>query len=164
MNSDLNTEKLNPIKILLAEDDLINQKVTTKMLQKIGYSADIAVNGLDVLRRFQQKRYDLILMDIRMPQMDGIEAAKTLTRIYGDKRPVIIAITADVYPGAREKYLSEGLDDYMAKPIEGEKFQAMLQKWINQIAQRSDQATAGNNKQYQLPERNQKRKNYINKI
>ena len=129
---------LQSFNILLAEDNLINQKLTIKLLERLGCKLDIAINGLEVLEMIKHKSYDIILMDIRMPDMDGVEATKALTKIYGEERPVIIAVTADVFKGARERYLAEGLDDYMAKPIDAERFQAMLLQWVDKIAQKRE--------------------------
>lgn len=136
MEFDGNVMANYPLQILLAEDNIINQKLTVKMLEKMGYSTDIAVNGIEVLGLVKSKSYDLILMDIRMPEMDGIQATRELIHIYGENRPVIIAITADVINGAEEKYLAEGLDDYMAKPLYQDEFQAMVLKWAIQINQK----------------------------
>ena len=81
---------LQSFNILLAEDNLINQKLTIKLLERLGCKLDIAINGLEVLEMVKHKSYDIILMDIRMPDMDGVEATKALTKIYGEERPVII--------------------------------------------------------------------------
>ena len=129
----INTTSEYELKILLAEDDLINQKVTLKLLEKMAYTADVAINGIQVLQYLEKDLYDLILMDIRMPEMDGLEATMAINDIYGKKRPVIIALTADVFEGAKEKYLKAGLDDYMAKPVTFEIFQNMIIKWAKKV-------------------------------
>ena len=103
-------------KILLAEDDEIIRKVMLQMLKKLGYHADVAANGLEVLSALDQYSYDIILMDLQMPEMDGLEA----TRIIRQCRPDglrIIAVTASAPGETREKCLEAGMDDYFSKPL-----------------------------------------------
>ncbi|MFB3765960.1 MAG: response regulator, partial [Methanotrichaceae archaeon] len=102
--------------ILLAEDNPVNQKVTQRMLEHLGYSSDVAANGLEALRAMENRFYSIILMDVHMPEMDGIEA----TRIIRQRWPVgpkIIAITAYALDYSREMCLKAGMDDYIAKPV-----------------------------------------------
>jgi PAS domain S-box-containing protein len=110
--------KRHPLSILLAEDNVINQKVAVRFLEKIGYRADIASNGLEVLDALKRQSYDVILMDVQMPEMDGeqatIEIHKTIPR---NLQPRIIAMTANAIVGDREHYLSIGMDDYITKPV-----------------------------------------------
>jgi CheY-like chemotaxis protein len=133
MHFDTTTAKKVSLKILVAEDNLINQKVVLKLLEKIGYTADLAENGIEVLNYFKRKFYDIVLMDIRMPRMDGIETTRNLINMYGNKRPVIIAVTADVFKGAKEKYLDAGLDDYIGKPIDRQEFANIFLKWVRKL-------------------------------
>jgi len=117
------------ISILLAEDNPVNEKVAQMMLKRLGYKADVASNGLDVLNLLNAKRYDLILMDIQMPQMDGLEA----TRIIREKmqpidRPCIIAMTAYALEGDKEACLKAGMDDYISKPIQLKELENVLQR------------------------------------
>jgi PAS domain S-box-containing protein len=105
--------------ILLAEDNAVNQKVALHMLRSLGYRADVVANGLEVLEAVRRQAYDVILMDVQMPEMDGLEAARRLgqTRPDPEKRPWIIAITANAMQGDRERCLAAGMDDYISKPI-----------------------------------------------
>ena len=117
-----------PLRILLAEDNAVNQKLATLTLQKMGYNTDIAANGLEVLTALERQSYDLIFMDIQMPEMDGSEATKAVIQKYGDKRPVIIAMTANAMEGDREKFMEDGMDDYVTKPINLKIIQNLLKK------------------------------------
>ncbi len=105
------------ISILLAEDDPASQKVTLLMLKRLGYKADAVDNGLQALQALEHQTYDLVLMDIVMPKMDGLEATREIRKL-GQNEPKIIAITAYVFPGSREMCLKAGMNDYIAKPVE----------------------------------------------
>ncbi len=108
----------HPLHILLAEDNIVNQKVATRILEKLGYRADVASNGLEVLDALKRQHYDVILMDIQMPEMDGVEATQQILRDYSSaERPRIVAMTAHALEGDRENYLKQGMDDYVSKPI-----------------------------------------------
>jgi PAS domain S-box-containing protein len=107
-----------PLKILLAEDNLINQKVALRMLQRLGYRVDVAANGLEVLDAIKRQHYDLILMDVQMPEMDGVEATHRIrTQMNRPDDPWIIALTANALSGDRENYLAQGMNDYISKPM-----------------------------------------------
>jgi len=117
----------HPLHILLAEDNLINQKVAIRILEKLGYRADVAANGLEVLLALKRQPYDVVLMDIQMPEMDGVQATQKIVEDYGDElRPRIVAMTAHAMEGDRERYLSLGMDDYVSKPIRLEHLIAAL--------------------------------------
>jgi len=107
----------HPLRILLAEDNVVNQKVTTSILKKMGYLADVVANGHEVLAAVERQSYDVILMDVQMPEMDGVEATHRICERYKNDRPHIIAMTAHAMTGDREKYLKEGMDDYVSKPV-----------------------------------------------
>ena len=109
--------KKMPLQILLAEDNHINQKVGVALLARFGYRTDIAANGLEVLESIARQSYDLILLDIQMPEMDGVEAARAVRKKLGDKCPKLVAVTANAFTGAREEYLALGFDDYLSKPL-----------------------------------------------
>ena len=106
-------------RLLLAEDNIVNQKVTLALLHKLGFRADVAADGLEVLAAVERQPYDVILMDVQMPKMDGLEAARRLgqTRTDSAPRPWIIAVTANAMQGDREQCLAAGMDDYISKPI-----------------------------------------------
>ncbi|WP_417593220.1 response regulator [Owenweeksia hongkongensis] len=107
----------HPLTILLAEDNMVNQKLAVLTLEKMGYNMDVVANGFEVLEAIERQSYDLIFMDVQMPEMDGIEATHEILRIYGHNRPSIVAMTANAMEGDRERFLEEGMDDYISKPI-----------------------------------------------
>jgi signal transduction histidine kinase/HPt (histidine-containing phosphotransfer) domain-containing protein len=130
-----------PLHVLLADDNLINQKVGVSVLQKLGYRADIANNGLEVLKALEQKAYDVIFMDVQMPEMDGLEASRRICERWpAEKRPRIIAMTGNALLGDREKCLEAGMDDYISKPVRIGDLQAALEKWGSGRSRKSDTA------------------------
>ncbi|MBD2189672.1 response regulator [Pseudanabaena mucicola] len=123
-----------PLKILIAEDNLINQELAMAMLIKLGYFPDVVSNGLDVLTALREKHYDLLLLDVQMPEMDGLETATYLVNSWDElnvdyERPTIIAMTASAMQGDREMCLRAGMDDYISKPIMMESLQRTIEKW-----------------------------------
>jgi len=129
------TDMLAPLRILLAEDTVVNQKVALHLLKRIGYRADVAGNGLEVLEALRRQPYDVILMDVQMPEMDGLEttrqvrSGKWLGPEEGDtfkNQPYIIAMTANAMQGDREVCLAAGMDDYLSKPIRVEELTRAL--------------------------------------
>jgi CheY-like chemotaxis protein len=106
-----------PLKILIAEDNSINQKLLVMMLKMLGYKADAVADGMEVLKQIRKKTYDLILLDIQMPQLDGVETVQELIKMQLKNMPRIIAITAYAMAGDREKYLSVGMNGYLSKPF-----------------------------------------------
>ena len=118
MQFDSSIGKQYPLKILLAEDNNVNQKVALKFLEKLGYRADVAFNGLEVLDALNRQYYDIILMDIQMPDMDGEEATIEIRRSFlPNHQPRIIAMTANALKSDRDKYITSGMDDYIIKPF-----------------------------------------------
>jgi signal transduction histidine kinase/DNA-binding response OmpR family regulator len=116
-----------PLRILLAEDNAVNQKLALRYLERMGYSATVAGNGREALEACEQQRYDVILMDVQMPEMDGLEASRQLcARFARAERPRIIAMTANAMAGDREICLQAGMDDYLSKPIRLEQLRAAL--------------------------------------
>jgi signal transduction histidine kinase/CheY-like chemotaxis protein len=115
-------------RILLAEDNVVNQKVALHMLERLGYRADVVANGLEALVSAQRQHYDIILMDVQMPEMSGLEATRKLRELWpdGPQRPWIIAITANAMAEDREQCLAAGMDDYISKPIKLEELKAVL--------------------------------------
>ncbi len=118
-----------PLKILLAEDNVVNQKVALRLLERLGYSADVVENGLEAVAAVQRQPYDLVLMDVQMPEMDGLEASRRIKQGGAiASSPRIIALTADAMQGDRERCLAAGMDDYITKPISVEALVAALSK------------------------------------
>ncbi len=108
----------HPLRILIAEDNAVNQKLTLRMLEKISYRADVAANGLEAIQSLERQRYDVILMDVQMPEMDGLEATRQIVKRWSpESRPKIIAMTANAMAGDREKCLKAGMDGYISKPV-----------------------------------------------
>ncbi|HEX2100375.1 MAG TPA: response regulator, partial [Candidatus Synoicihabitans sp.] len=126
---DLTSDAVQPDRLLLAEDNAVNQRVALHMLARLGYRADIAANGKEVLTALQRQPYDLILMDVQMPEMDGLEATREL-RAWTDLRvrPWIIAVTANAMQGDRQICLDAGMDDYVSKPLKVEELAAALER------------------------------------
>src|SRR5882724_1395104 len=126
-----------PLRVLLCDDNVINQKVALRLLQQMGYRADVAANGLEALAAFERQPYDLIFMDVMMPEMGGLEA----TRLIRDRQQqrsefpnfkssiIIVAMTANAMQGDREKCLAAGMDDYLAKPVRLEDMRVIVERW-----------------------------------
>lgn len=131
------------LRILLAEDNLVNQKVALKQLSTLGYEADVAANGEEVLRLIERIPYDLILMDCQMPVLDGYEATRVIRRRQalerripfakvlseGKRRPIVIALTANAMKQDRDRCIEAGMDDYLSKPVSREQLAAVIEHW-----------------------------------
>ncbi len=108
----------HPLRILLAEDNVVNQKLALRLLQQLGYRADLATNGVKAIEAVERHLYDVVLMDVQMPEMDGLEAARRITTRWSPPaRLRIVAMTANAMQGDREMCLAAGMDDYVTKPI-----------------------------------------------
>jgi len=117
------------LRILLAEDNQVNKKVALSMLKRLGYKADVASNGFEVLQALERQQYDVILMDIQMPEMDGLDATRRIRERWKPaKQPCIIAITAYALEGDREEFLDAGMNEYISKPIQIEELQMALER------------------------------------
>jgi signal transduction histidine kinase/ActR/RegA family two-component response regulator len=125
IDSKVQNDRNRALRILVAEDNIINQKVILKMLKKLNYGADVAANGLEVLAALERQPYDVVLMDIQMPEMDGLDAARKIREKWPEW-PKIIAITAYAMQGDREKCIASGMNDYITKPVNLEELRAVL--------------------------------------
>jgi len=121
-----------PLRILIAEDNLINQQLISHILGNMGYEPDSVENGQMAVSAVAERSYDLVLMDVQMPEMDGLEATKVI-RQSPSHQPVIIALTANAMKGDREECLLAGMDDYISKPVRLEELTGILQKWSKQV-------------------------------
>lgn len=120
-----------PLQILVAEDNLVNQKVIESMLRRFGYAADFVENGLDAVRAVADRHYDVVLMDVQMPDLDGLEATRQIRSHTVRQQPYIIAVTANAFADQRKEYLMIGMDDYISKPIEPARLAAVLKAaWV----------------------------------
>jgi signal transduction histidine kinase/ActR/RegA family two-component response regulator len=121
------------LQILVAEDNDTNQKLIRKTLEKLGYTCDLVVNGAEALVTAKQKKYDLIFMDVMMPEMDGYEATEKIIAALGNQKPVIIAMTANALAEDRNRALEAGMDDYISKPFRIKDIEEKIQKWKEKI-------------------------------
>jgi CheY-like chemotaxis protein/HPt (histidine-containing phosphotransfer) domain-containing protein len=127
---DANFARRLPLRVLLADDNPINQKVGMSVLGKLGYRPDVVSNGSEVLAALENRVYDVLFLDVQMPEMDGLECARQIcSRWTRDKRPVVIAMTGNALMGDREKCLAAGMDDYISKPVRIGELQAALERW-----------------------------------
>jgi GAF domain-containing protein/CheY-like chemotaxis protein len=127
----------HPLRILLAEDNVVNQKLALRLLQQMGYRADLASNGIEAIESVQRQTYDVVLMDVQMPEMDGLEASRKINaRWRTQERPRIVAMTANAMQGDREMCLAAGMDDYLTKPIRVER----LIEALNRVPARKDRS------------------------
>ncbi|MCW5550641.1 MAG: response regulator [Verrucomicrobiae bacterium] len=127
---DVNLASRMPLRVLLADDNAINQKVALSVLQRLGYRAEVANNGLEVIQALEQRPFDVLFLDVQMPEMDGLECARAISQRWTrDKRPVIVAMTGNALMGDREKCLAAGMDDYISKPVRIVELQSALERW-----------------------------------
>jgi CheY-like chemotaxis protein len=119
-----------PLNILVAEDNPINMKLAIRILEKMGYQVDSAGDGAEALESVARQHYDIVFMDVQMPEVNGLEATRRICRRWPTgKRPRIIAMTANALEGDRKKCLEAGMDDYISKPIRIDEVQAALRRW-----------------------------------
>ena len=117
------------LRILLAEDNAMNQKVALRLLERLGYGADVAVNGVEAIQALERQPYDVVLMDVQMPELDGLDATRQICERWPpERRPHIIAMTANALPEDREACFAAGMNDYVAKPIRAEELVAALKR------------------------------------
>ena len=141
LDADLATR--HPLRILLAEDNVVNQKLAVRLLEKLGYRADIAANGLEAIEALERQPYDLLLSDVQMPEMDGLEATRQiLARWPEGERPWIVAMTAEAMSGDRERCLEAGMNDYLAKPIRVDELVAAIRRTPRRVEGGDEPMTA----------------------
>jgi CheY-like chemotaxis protein len=127
-----------PLRILLAEDNVVNQRVASRLLKRFGYECDVAGNGFEVLEALERRGFDVVLMDVHMPEMDGLEATREILRRHpAGTRPQIIAITAHASTQDRDSCLAAGMDDFLTKPVVPGVLEARLRDAAGRLAQRS---------------------------
>jgi CheY-like chemotaxis protein len=132
---DADLARRHPLRILLAEDNVVNQKLAVRLLQQMGYRADLAGNGIEAIECIARQRYDVVLMDVQMPEMDGLEASRRINERWPNGgRPRIVAMTANAMQGDREECIDAGMDDYITKPIRVE----VLVEALLGVAKRSE--------------------------
>ncbi len=135
----------NQLRILVAEDNSVNRKVAVRMLEKLGYTADIAANGVEAVNAVSLIPYDIVFMDCQMPEMDGFEATCQIRKMHGSARlTAIVAMTANALQGDKEKCLAAGMDDYVAKPIRQSELGGAIDRWCSHaqiVEQKSTNAT-----------------------
>ena len=119
-----------PLTILIAEDNLINQKLIAKIFNSMGYNVDVADNGVKALEHMEKKSYELVTLDIQMPEMDGITCAKEIHKKYGESRAVLVSITANIQLLNPEGFDKDGMDDVITKPFKAEDLKNMILKWF----------------------------------
>jgi CheY-like chemotaxis protein len=114
--------KRHPLRILLAEDNVVNQKLALRILEQMGYRADLASNGIEAIESVERQTYDVVLMDVQMPEMDGLDASRRICERWPpERRPRIVAMTANAMQGDRDMCIAAGMDDYITKPIRVER-------------------------------------------
>ena len=119
----------HPLRILLAEDNVVNQKLAVRLLEKLGYRAGIAGNGIEAIEAIERQLYDLLLSDVQMPDMDGLEATRRILERWPEgERPWIVAMTAEAMSGDRERCLEAGMNDYITKPIRVEELVTAIKR------------------------------------
>jgi CheY-like chemotaxis protein len=141
-----------PLRILIADDNRVNQKVGSSFLEKLGYRAEVVGNGLEVLQALERKPYDIVFLDVQMPEMDGYEAARQMHRRWPDDAcPRIIAMTGNAMQGDKERCLEAGMDDYITKPVRVEDLRTALERWGRPTRMTADKPDPGYRDLQELP-------------
>jgi signal transduction histidine kinase/DNA-binding response OmpR family regulator len=131
-----------PLRILLAEDNPVNQKVAIRMLERMGYRLDAVGNGLEVLEALRRQTYDIVLMDVQMPEMNGLDATKKIISLWRSERPWITALTAGAMKENRDECREAGADDFLTKPINVQEMEAALQRCFHKLVEARSKKTA----------------------
>jgi signal transduction histidine kinase/CheY-like chemotaxis protein len=131
-----------PLRVLVAEDNTVNQKLMLHVLRQMGYAADVAADGAEALRALETRPYDLIFMDVEMPEMDGYEATRAIRKTCVDSSPIIVGATAYATEEDRKRCLEAGMDDYVGKPIRVEQIQGLIERWGAKVAAASSTPAA----------------------
>jgi CheY-like chemotaxis protein len=118
----------HPLRILIAEDNIVNQTLAIRALRKLGYEPELSENGKDAFDKIQRSPFDIIFMDIQMPEMDGFEATRSIRNMYANQH-IIVAMTANAMVEDRASCIEAGMDDYISKPINFEELTDILKKW-----------------------------------
>jgi CheY-like chemotaxis protein len=127
-----------PLEVLLAEDNAVNQKVALRFLERLGYRADAVANGLEAVTTLQNRHYDLVLMDLQMPDMDGFEATRQIRRrLPSTRQPKIVALTANAMQGDRELCVASGMDDYISQPVKMHEIAEAIRRHFGKSAETS---------------------------
>jgi CheY-like chemotaxis protein len=123
------TVDLPPLKVIVADDNLVNRKVAVSLLKHLGYQADSASDAKELLARMQHTAYDVVFMDVQMPEIDGLEATRRIrAELPADRQPRIVAITAAAFPEDRARCMDAGMDDYISKPAGLDELTAVLRR------------------------------------
>lgn len=138
-NSSRSAYELKGVRVLLVEDNPVNQKVAIRMLQKLGCAVDVAENGQQALERLACASYDIVLMDMQMPVMDGLTATRLLRQREQQtgNHQIVIALTANAMQSDREVCFEAGMDDYLSKPLTLDALQATLRRWVADNTERA---------------------------
>jgi CheY-like chemotaxis protein len=127
-------QRFGGARVLLADDDPVNQEVTTELLRRAGLNVEVADDGAQAIERVREGRYDLVLMDMQMPRVDGIEATRAIRAQPGFERLPILAMTANAFDEDRERCLAAGMNDHVSKPVDPQSFYASVLRWLEQAA------------------------------
>jgi CheY-like chemotaxis protein len=144
--------KRMPLRILVAEDVPVNQQMMQVMLSRMAYAVDFAANGVEALRAVQRRHYDLVFMDMQMPEMDGLECSREMVALYpGQDRPKIVALTANVSTEVSHQCMAAGMDDFLAKPLRPVELRKCLERWGRELQGR--QGTTSEDRKLKIDDR-----------